>query len=82
LKEENQQIKSSDEPPIDYNEFYEQVWPLLVERVPSFRTAKVSSLKKFFFNFSLKVLTVSGTGSLSKIKKFSEGLCICKNLFL
>uniref|UniRef100_A0A915NRL3 FAD dependent oxidoreductase domain-containing protein n=1 Tax=Meloidogyne floridensis TaxID=298350 RepID=A0A915NRL3_9BILA len=41
LKEENQQIKSSDEPPIDYNEFYEQVWPLLVERVPSFRTAKV-----------------------------------------
>nr|CAD2133635.1 unnamed protein product [Meloidogyne enterolobii] len=41
LKEEDQQIKSSDEPPIDYNEFYEQVWPLLVERVPSFRTAKV-----------------------------------------
>lgn len=33
--------KHEDSPPIDYNEFYENIWPLLVQRVPSFKTAKV-----------------------------------------
>jgi hypothetical protein len=33
--------KPEDDPPIDYNEFYENIWPALVRRVPSFQNAKV-----------------------------------------
>ncbi|KAF7623565.1 DAO domain-containing protein [Meloidogyne graminicola] len=37
---ENQENDNNSEV-IDYNEFYEQVWPLLVERIPLFKNAKV-----------------------------------------
>ncbi|KAL3088790.1 hypothetical protein niasHT_023138 [Heterodera trifolii] len=33
--------KPEDDPPIDYDEFFEQVFPALIQRVPSFRDAKV-----------------------------------------
>jgi glycine/D-amino acid oxidase-like deaminating enzyme len=33
--------KGEEEPQIDFNEFYETVLPLLVERIPSFRNAHV-----------------------------------------
>ncbi|KAF7639815.1 DAO domain-containing protein [Meloidogyne graminicola] len=36
---ENQENDNNSEV-IDYNEFYEQVWPLLVERIPLFKNAK------------------------------------------
>ncbi|VDL72776.1 unnamed protein product [Nippostrongylus brasiliensis] len=37
ISDENESLE------VDYNEFYEKIWPVLVKRVPGFQTAKIKS---------------------------------------
>ncbi|KAK5982804.1 FAD-dependent oxidoreductase domain-containing protein 1 [Trichostrongylus colubriformis] len=41
--EEEDQRNTSESLEVDYNEFYEKIWPVLVKRAPGFQSAKIKS---------------------------------------
>lgn len=45
--------KPEDDPPIDYNEFYQEIWPILMQRVPAFKNAKVINAWHSYEDFNV-----------------------------
>lgn len=64
--------EEKDDPPIDYNKFYEKVWPILVKRIPSFQNAKVTFIFKFLLKCTLIYQVINAWHSYEDFNTFDD----------
>lgn len=57
---------------VDYDDFYQKIWPVLVDRVPGFQTAKVTNLLEFYKIFRIKLQVKSAWSGYQDINTFDD----------